>query len=567
MGHWFMNDDMVKSLVKLFLVVLFVWFIFGRSGNFIVFIIILMWFGHFIKHLLKDTFKSTHKYKRKYPRPVPSQPPQAPREDMKNILRKSLIVDIPQKLYVDEEGHMTVGFRNGTPGMINVEIDLENLGRYFDISPMKVYFQSIRPGEYVSRTVKIVPRKIGKVNAKVIVRSGLVSAKVKVTTNVFEMPERKEAPAKVPTPAQTPAHHGSSSLLEALFSRYRKVEPIGEGGFARVYRAEKMDGTVVAIKVPLSLTEEGGKAFLREIRNWSLLTHPNIVELYDYNIFPVPYLEMEYCEMSLAKVEKPMSIEKATKVIFDVCEGLKYAHSKGIVHRDLKPSNILLKNGKAKISDWGLSKLLKDSKTTLAVSFTPFYATPEQISGKFGTTDERTDVWQVGAVLYELVTGRPPFLGEDFVEIASKITLEEVIPPSKINPEAEVLEPSILKCLQKEKDKRYQSIEELQRDLARVLGVNYTKNLNRSISVKDFSRSAYYAGELFLLYLKLGDLVNGIKYAEDLTHYAGRNVKEELSRLKEQLEIRLENNLDVPPELIEKAEIIVHKIKLGFRGD
>ncbi|NJE85953.1 serine/threonine protein kinase [Thermococcus sp. CX2] len=484
---------------------------------------------------------------------------------MKDILRKSLIVDIPKKLHAGEESYMTVGFRNGTLGMINVEVDLENLGKYFDISPTRVYFQSIRPGEYVSRTVKIVPRKIGKVDAKVIVRSGLVSAKVKVTTNVFERPERKEAPAEVPTPAQTPAHHGSSSLLEALFSRYRKVEPIGEGGFARVYRAEKMDGTVVAIKVPISLTEEGGKAFLKEVRNWSLLTHPNIVELYDYNIFPVPYLEMEYCETSLAKVEKPMSIEKATKIIFDVCEGLKYAHSKGIVHRDLKPSNILLKNGKAKISDWGLSKLLKDSKTTLAISFTPLYAAPEQISGKFGTTDERTDVWQVGAVLYELVTGRPPFLGEDFVEIASKITLEEVIPPSQINPDAEALEPIILKCLQKEKDKRYQSIEELQQDLAKILGFNYKENLNKSISVRDFSRSAYYAGELFLLYLKLGDLVNSIKYAEDLAYYAKGDVKEELSKLKEQLKLRLENNLDVPPELIEKAEIIVHKIKLGFK--
>ncbi|AIF70140.1 hypothetical protein PAP_08800 [Palaeococcus pacificus DY20341] len=562
MGHWFMDDDIVESLVKLFLVVLFVSFIFGRSSSFIVFIIVLAWFGHFIRHLLKDAFKSTYKYKRRYPpRQIPPQPPRAPREDMKDILRKSLIVDIPKKLHAGEESYMTVGFRNGTLGMINVEVDLENLGKYFDISPTRLYFQNIRPGEYVSRTVKIVPRKSGKVNAKVIVRSGLVSAKVKVTTNVFERPERKEAPAEVPTPA----HHGSSSLLEALFSRYRKAEPIGEGGFARVYRAEKMDGTVVAIKVPISLTEEGGKAFLKEVRNWSLLTHPNIVELYDYNIFPVPYLEMEYCETSLAKVEKPVSIEKATKIIFDVCEGLKYAHSKGIVHRDLKPSNILLKNGKAKISDWGLSKLLKDSKTTLAVSFTPLYAAPEQISGKFGTTDERTDVWQVGAVLYELVTGRPPFLGEDFVEIASKITLEEVILPSQINPDAKVLEPIILKCLQKEKDKRYRSIEELQQDLAKILGFNYKENLNKSISVRDFSRSAYYAGELFLLYLKLGDSVNSIKYAEDLTHYAKGDVKEELSKLKEQLKLRLENNLDIPPELIEKAEIIVHKIKLGFK--
>jgi serine/threonine protein kinase len=273
---------------------------------------------------------------------------------------------------------------------------------------------------------------------------------------------------------------------------------------------------------------------------------------------------MEYCETSLGKLRKPVSPEKAARIIFDVAEGLKYAHSKGVIHRDLKPSNILLRNSRAKVSDWGLSKLLKESRTTHTVSFTPLYAAPEQISSRFGGTDERTDVWQIGAVLYELLTGRPPFEGEDFVEVASKITFEEPVPPSRLNPEAKPLEPIVMKCLAKNKEERYQSVAELQKDIAEFLGMNYRENLSKSVSLNDLSRSAYYAGELFLLYLKLNDLVNALKYADDLFHYARGEVRDELLGLREQLRLRLENGLDVPEELVEKAEIIVHKIQLGF---
>nr|WP_240913629.1 serine/threonine-protein kinase [Thermococcus sp. JdF3] len=561
MWHWF-DDDIAESLVKLFIVVVLISFIFGGGAGFIIFIVVVMWFGRLIKHLLKDVSKSSkRRYKYRYPGPAPPVPP-VPREDMKELLRKSLVVEIPHSLYAGEDVPVKVGFRNLLRGTINVEVDLGDLARYFELSSTRVYFRNVRPGEYVSQTLRAVPRNPGKVSARITVRSGAVSAKVKVRAEVLERPRERKKPVQVPVEGSAPA--SPKSLLEELFARYRKVEPIGEGGFARVYRAEKHDGSVVALKVPLSLTEEGGKAFLREVRNWSLLNHPNIVELYDYNIFPVPYLEMEYCETSLGKLRKPVSPEKAARIIFDVAEGLKYAHSKGVIHRDLKPSNILLRNSRAKVSDWGLSKLLKESRTTHTVSFTPLYAAPEQISSRFGGTDERTDVWQIGAVLYELLTGRPPFEGEDFVEVASKITFEEPVPPSRLNPEAKPLEPIVMKCLAKNKEERYQSVAELQKDIAEFLGMNYRENLSKSVSLNDLSRSAYYAGELFLLYLKLNDLVNALKYADDLFHYARGEVRDELLGLREQLRLRLENGLDVPEELVEKAEIIVHKIQLGF---
>lgn len=561
MRHWFMDDDIVESLAKLFVFIAIVSIVFGRVAGFIIFIVMAMWIGHLIKHLLKDVSKSKRRYKYRYPRPVPPAPP-APREDMKELLRKSLIVELPPKIQAGEEVPVKVTFRNLLRGTINVEVDLGDLAKYFELSSTRVYFRNVRPGEYVSQTLHGVPRSLGKVSAKITVRSGTVSTKVKVRAEVLE--SKKGRKKEVPVPAEVPTPTPSRSPLEELFARYKNVEPIGEGGFARVYRAEKHDGSVVALKVPISLTEQGGKAFLKEVRNWSLLSHPNIVELYDYNIFPVPYLEMEYCETSLAKLGKPMSPEKGARIIFDVAEGIKYAHSKGIIHRDLKPSNILLKNGRAKVSDWGLSKLLKESRTTHTVSFTPLYAAPEQISSRFGGTDERTDVWQIGAVLYELLAGRPPFEGEDFVEVASKITFEEPTSLSQLNPDAKPLEPVVMKCLAKNKEERYGSVEELQKDIAKFLGMNYRENLNRSVSINDLSRSAYYAGELFLLYLKLNDLVSALKYADDLTHYARGDIKEELLKLGEQLRLRLENGLDVPAELVKRAEIIVHRIQLGF---
>ena len=561
MGHW-MDDDILESVVKLFIVIVLISILFGRAAGFIIFVVMAMWIGHLIKHLLKDVSKPK-KHRKRYPKPVPPAPP-APAEDMKELLRKSLILDLPPKMHVGEEVPVKVGFRNLLHGVINVEINLSDLARHFELSSTRVYFRNIQPGEYVSQTVRAVPREAGKIRAKITVRSGAVSSKIRIQVEVVERAPAIAGKRPAVVPVSVDSQPMSGSPLETLFARYRKVEPVGDGGFARVYRAERKDGKVVALKIPLSLTEEGGRTFLREVRNWSLLSHPNIVELYDYNVFPVPYLEMEYCETNLAKLEKPVSPERAARIIFDVTEGLKYAHSRGIIHRDLKPSNILLKNGRAKVSDWGLSKLLKESRTTHTVSFTPLYAAPEQISSRFGSTDERTDIWQIGAVLYELLTGRPPFEGEDFVEVASKITLEEPVPPSQLNPDAEALEPIVMKCLAKGKEGRYQSVEELQRDLAGFLGLNYRENLSRSISAKDLSRSAYYAGELFLLYLRLNDLTNALKYADDLIHYANGSARDELLKLREQLRLRLENGLAAPPELLEKAEIIVHRIKLGF---
>jgi len=373
-------------------------------------------------------------------------------------------------------------------------------------------------------------------------------------------------PASQPvTPADfTPKPTTPKTFPAELAEAYSEAEFIGRGGFAKVFKARrKSDGRQVAIKLPLSLDSATGKSFIKELQNWTRLKHGNIVMVYDYNILPLPYFEMELCECSLDTIKKPMDVKDAAYIIFNVADGLRYAHSQGIIHRDLKPQNIMLKRGVPKISDWGLSKVLAESSLSVA-AFTPYYAAPEQISRKFGKPDARTDIWQLGVIFYELATGELPFKGEDFVEVTSAIVMEEPALPSELNPEAKEVEHMILTCLQKSMEVRYQSMTELQRELALYLGMSCRESLKESLSVKDFSRSAYYCGELLVVNLKLGDHAGAYKYASDLLEYCKGEVENEMKALAEEVKVRLEEKLEIPQELIEKAEILVHKLKLGF---
>ena len=199
----------------------------------------------------------------------------------------------------------------------------------------------------------------------------------------------------------TPKPLTPKQLPPDLSDRYTESEFIGKGGFARVFKAKRKDGKYVAVKIPISLDAMTGKSFIAEMQNWTKLAHPNIVRLYDFNIMPMPFFEEELCDRALADQKKPFEIEEAAWILFNICEGLKFAHKHKIIHRDLKPQNILLKNGVPKISDWGLSRIISESTTTSSMSFTPHYAAPEQINGRI--KDERTDIWQLGVILYELL--------------------------------------------------------------------------------------------------------------------------------------------------------------------
>jgi parallel beta-helix repeat protein len=250
-----------------------------------------------------------------------------------------------------------------------------------------------------------------------------------------------------------------------LENKYTEIMFVGRGGIAWVFSAiRKTDGTRVAVKIPISFDEVTGKCFLNEIAAWETLRHENIVEVTAVNILPVPYVEMEFVPSSLEAIEKPLPVWKAVHLITGVTDGLRYAHDHGFIHRDIKPHNILLTDDLVpKITDWGMSKVLAaEVKKSSIAGFSLSYAAPEQVSpAEFGRTDERTDIYQLGVVFYELVTGSIPFGGESIVEVGNAILRDTPTPPSEYNPEAEVVEKIILKCLEKHPNDRYQTAAEL----------------------------------------------------------------------------------------------------------
>jgi serine/threonine protein kinase len=300
------------------------------------------------------------------------------------------------------------------------------------------------------------------------------------------------------------------------------------------------------------------------MQTWKKLSHPNIVKLYDFNIMPIPYLEEELCDSALADIKKPVEPEEGAWILFNICEGLKFAHAQKIVHRDLKPENILIKDGIPKISDWGLSRILTDMTVATSMAFTLTYAAPEQINN--GAKDERTDIWQLGVILYELLTGELPFAGGSMMGIRKDITTKDPKLPGEIRPEAQVLDPIVAKCLKKVPSERYSSVIELQKALAQFLQIIYTESLKMSVTAKDYNRSAYYCGDLVIVNLLSGDMKSAYMYLLDLIHYSKGDVKIEAQELSEQILVRMEYGIDeIPDELITKAEIIVHQVSVGFR--
>ena len=418
-------------------------------------------------------------------------------------------------------------------------------------------------GESKVLEVGIKPRSKGNIPLEITCRyHDAENRRYEQVTRFWLAVGSRRDPSDSPIPPDLPHPLTPKSLPPEISNRYTESQLIGRGGFARVFKVKKPDGSWAALKVPISLDAATGKSFIAELQNWTSLNHENIVRVLDYNIMPLPYFEMELCDTTLADLEKPVSPEDAAWLIFNVCEGLKYAHARGIIHRDLKPHNILLKGGVPKISDWGLSKVMAGSRTaTVSGGFTAYYAAPEQIANK--PKGQTTDIWQIGVILYELVTGRLPFTGDSMVEIGMGIATKAPERPGAVNPDAQPLDGIILKCLEKDSARRYQSVADLQKDLAAYLKISYLGSLKDSIQLNDLSRSAYYCGDLVLISMKIGDLAAAYKYSLDLIRYSRGDVRAEAQELSDQIRSRVEMKAgDLPVELIQKAEVIVHRVRM-----
>jgi hypothetical protein len=418
-------------------------------------------------------------------------------------------------------------------------------------------------GENITIDAGIKPRAKGKIPLEITARYRDAGNRTyeQTTSCWLSVVSRNDSPGS-PLPSSIPHPMTPKSLPPEMAERYTASEFIGRGGFARVFKVQKPDGSWAALKIPISLDAATGKSFIAELQNWTSMVHENIVRVQDYNIMPLPYFELELCDGTLAELEKPVPPDHAAWLLFNVCEGLKYAHARGILHRDLKPQNIMLRDGVPKISDWGLSKVMTQSRTTtVSGGFTAYYAAPEQIANR--VKGPRTDIWQLGVILYELVTGKLPFTGESMVEIGMAIVTKTPERPGAVHSGAQPLDAIILRCLEKQPRQRYRSVADLQSDLAAYLKLNYAESLKESIQVHDLHRSAYYCGDLVLISMKTGNLVDAYKYAADLARYSAGEARAQAIGLAKQIKMRVEMGAqELPDELIRKAEVIVHQVRV-----
>lgn len=242
-----------------------------------------------------------------------------------------------------------------------------------------------------------------------------------------------------------------------LADRYDRATFIGRGGLGEVFSARRRDdGQVVAVKVPLARDEVTGRAFMNEMRFLEDLNHPNILAVHSVNILPLPFVEMEYLPRTLNDLDKPLPPETAARIAAGIAAGLAFAHERGVVHLDIKPGNILLADDLTpKIADWGMGRMVETGRDTGVTGYTLAYAAPEQIApGRYGRPDARTDIYQTGAVFYELVTGRPPFADGNLAGLAEAILNDQPLPPP-------AFDRIILRCLEKDPANRCQSATEL----------------------------------------------------------------------------------------------------------
>ncbi len=384
-----------------------------------------------------------------------------------------------------------------------------------------------------------------------------------------------------------------SDFPSKLLSKYIPLQKLGEGGFGKVFKVKrKSDGKIIALKIPTSLDEKVKKYILKEIKVWKNLNHPNIVKMFNAYEEPIPHIEMEYVDgynlngkiiRDLDKYPKPLNPKEAIKLIKQIADGLKHAHSKNIIHRDIKPSNILLtSNLVPKITDWGLAKIgAKSSTATTTKALTLLYSAPEQIDeAEYGKTDKRTDIYQLGVLFYELLTGRLPHDGTSPTQISLKIVNpnQKPLPPSKINPSLSIFDGLFEKLLAKRKENKFQSIDEFlealnslkelikeKEELKNTL-TKTTQKLKTSTDKKEIEKLTKDLIDsiikLALKCAKANDKVGLLDALETLKDYVkSEDNKKELEGAIKHIEELIKTQTPIGKQTIEALEVLLNRIK------
>ena len=287
-----------------------------------------------------------------------------------------------------------------------------------------------------------------------------------------------------------PSGHQKLNLTDGSLGDYELLEEIGRGGMGAVFKARQLSlNRIVAVKILLAGRLAGGQRigrFRAEAEAVAQLQHPNIVAIYGVGEHKgAPFFSMEYVPgRTLAELvaKRPLAPELAARQVRTIAEAIQYAHEQGIVHRDLKPSNVLIDStGRPRVTDFGLAKRLpsssdsqpssSNSQMTLSgqVLGSPSYLAPEQ-AGENGAVGPATDVYSLGAILFHLLTGRPPFLAETLEGTLLQVLTTEPVSARRLNPAVpRDLETICSKCLQKDPGSRYSSAQALAEDLGRFL--------------------------------------------------------------------------------------------------